>query len=295
MRCVVYTAIVGDYDRIYAPAAIEPDIDYVAITGPSDPRPPAPWQHQSPLHYDRNPRMTSRWHKMHPHVLFPDHDVSLYVDGNVYLKGNARPLVEQMSGAASIALFRHPDRDFAYEEAEVIKRYRLDDAAIVDTQMAYYRMLGYPMKLGLFNGSILIRRHHDGKLVNFLEDWWRQIKAFSHRDQLSLNFMLLRHGIEAGIIPGTLNDNPWFATGPHKRHKVDLANNNCMDHCDEIDWLRRSMIASEERQARDKAPKVFAKSLSWQAIELLRNVKRQVNRLTWRVPHPQKPTVKNLD
>jgi hypothetical protein len=250
--------------------------------------PPAPWQHRLSAHRDRNARMTTRWHKLHPHVLFPQHDLSLYIDGNVYLKQEVRPLIERMSALAKIALFRHPERGCPYEEAAVVKRYRLDDPAIVDTQMSYYRRLGYPANRGLYAASIQIRRHNDPDLVAFLEDWWRHLKAFSQRDQLSLNFMLLRHRIEAAVIPGTLAENPWFATAPHRRHRVDLARASTLDTMDEIDWLRMILIDAAERRIAQRDASALARSLSWRVMELMRRAKRKLRWLAWQVPQLDK-------
>ena len=282
MRCVVYTVVVDDYDSILSPAVVEEGVDYVAIAGSADAAPPKPWLRRPLMRTERNARMTSRWHKLHPHIVFPEHDVSLYLDGNVYLKSGIHALVAEMSRASPIALFKHADRACAYEEAEVIKRYRLDDPEIVDAQMAYYRMLGFPSQFGLFTGSIQLRRHRDRALVGLLEDWWHHLKVFSHRDQLSLNFMLRRHGIEPAVIPGTSGANDWFAIGPHKRHATQCERSNVIDAYDEIDWLRRSLIISARSEITNR--QVGAMALSWRAMELLRTAKRQLTRLTWRPP-----------
>lgn len=287
MRCVIYTVIAGDYDNLLPPAVVERGVEYVAITGSADPAPPMPWLRRPLLRTERNSRMTSRWHKLHPHILFPEHDISLYLDGNVYLKDGIRVFIEDTSRVSPIALFRHAERACTYEEAEVVKRYRLDDPDIVDAQMTYYRMLGFPAKLGLFTSSIQLRRHRDLALVAFLEDWWRHLKAFSHRDQLSLNFMLRRHGIEPVVIPGTADRNDWFATGPHKRHATQRESNNLVGAYDEVDWLRRSLIISAKNGTTDRH--VVAKELSWHAMELLRTAKRHFNRLTWRPPKSDNP------
>jgi hypothetical protein len=282
MGLVIYTAVVGDYDRIYRPACVEPGVEYVAFTDSAAPRLPAPWQHRPLLHHDRNQRMTSRWHKLHPHVLFPDYDVSLYVDGNVVAKAAVSALVRRSIASSPIALFQHPERCCAYAEAEVVKTYRLDDPEIVDAQINYYRQLGFPAGLGLFAGGIQIRRHGDARLIGFLEGWWQQLKVFSQRDQLSLSFMLCRHGIEAAVIPAALNDNPWFAVGPHKRYRRQLEKNSDLATYDEIDWLRRSIIGSAANEAKPRLPAVLAQSLRWNVMEALRRAKRHYARFTWR-------------
>src|SRR5215469_15725375 len=115
MRVVLYTVVVDDYDRLQPPRIVEPDIDYVAFVESTDVRLPAPWRCMALRHRDRNPRMTARWHKLHPHVLFPEHAVSLYLDANIYLKQEIGGLIAQMSDIAPIALFRHPERGCPYE------------------------------------------------------------------------------------------------------------------------------------------------------------------------------------
>jgi hypothetical protein len=144
LKQVIYTSIVGNYDNLLAPAVVEPQFEYVAFCDETDKPIPPPWQSRSLLSRERNARMTARWHKLHPHLLFPGHDLSVYVDGNVRIDAPLSALVDQMSSTSPMALFRHAERDCIYTEAEIVKRYRLDDSAIVDAQMAYYRALGYP-------------------------------------------------------------------------------------------------------------------------------------------------------
>jgi len=55
-----------------------------------------------------NPRITARWHKLHPHRLLSEHDQSLYVDANVMIKDRADE-VDWMR-AALIEAYRHVPR-----------------------------------------------------------------------------------------------------------------------------------------------------------------------------------------
>ena len=174
---------------------------------------PAPWQLRPIQRTERNPRMTARWHKLHPHLLFPDREASLYIDSNVVLRAPVGALFERMLAEAPIALFRHPERDCPYAEAEVVAHHRLDDEVIVEAQMAYYRAKGFPAGAGLHNSGVLLRRHGDPRMADFLEDWWRQLKVFSHRDQLSLDFMLRRHAIALRRFPGPAGQEPVVRAG----------------------------------------------------------------------------------
>ncbi len=284
LRKIVYTCVVDGYDQIHAPMAAEPSVDYVAFSDQPDQRVPAPWQLRPVVRYERNPRMTARWHKLHPHLLFPGYDVSLYIDSNIVLKAPVAPLAERMLAYAPIALFRHPERDCPYAEAEVVRRHRLDAGAIVEAQMAYYKTQGFPAKTGLHNSGVLLRRHNDPHLISFLEDWWRQLKIFSHRDQLSLDFMLRRHAIGLAEIQGLLAESPWFAIAPHRRYRVHFPDIQSPAGGDELDWLRMALIAEVGRQPSPITPRASLQALRWYLMEPLRAAKRRFLLLTWRPP-----------
>jgi hypothetical protein len=275
---------VGNFDQLLAPAVVEPQFDYVVFCGESDAPIPAPWQCQPLMRRERNARMTARWHKLHPHLLFPGHDVSLYIDGNVRLKAPVSGLLDGLLTASPIALFRHAERDCIYAEAEVVKHYRLDDSAIVDAQMAYYRALGYPPQRGLHVTSIQIRRHNDPRLRTLLDDWWEQVKIFSHRDQLSLDFMLMRHAISAATIPGSVDQNACFTIAPHRCYRVDFARDHDANSGDALDWLRTSMIALASRNPSPQSTVTrLIESMWWHTMEPLRICKRLLRRWLWRL------------
>jgi hypothetical protein len=283
LRRAVYTVLVGGFDSILPPVQIEPELDYIAFVDTPQEL-PAPWQGRSLASRERNTRITARWHKLHPHRLLPEHDQSLYVDANIMIKGRINAVFDQALGESPLALFRHPVRDCVYEEAEVVKRLRYDDAAIVDAQMAFYRAHGLPIRAGLHFGGVLFRRHNDPQLIKLLEDWWRQLKIFSQRDQLSLTFMLRRHQMTAAELPGTITDNPWFTVGPHRRFRVDLASALSPAAADEIDWMRAALVEAYRHGPRGAGPRLAeaGKSILRFAKRPTSSAKRIIFRLLWR-------------
>jgi hypothetical protein len=284
LRKVVYTCVVDGYDRIRAPLFAEPSVDYIVFSDNPDELAAAPWQLRPIIRRERNPRMTARWHKLHPHLLFPDHELSLYVDSNIVLRAPVTPLAERMLAETPIALFRHPERDCPYAEADVVMRHRLDDGVIVEMQMAYYRAKSYRAKAGLHYSGVLLRRHNDLRLIAFHDDWWRQLKVFSHRDQLSLDFMLQRHGIVAADFSGFAAESPWLALAPHRRYRVHFPDDQPIESGDELDWLRMVLIAEAQGRPRTTTLPATLQSLRWNLMEPLRAIKRVALRLTWRPP-----------
>ena len=43
---------------------------------------------------------------------------------------------------------------------------------------------------GLGEFSFIIRRHNKKDCINIMEKWWNEIINYSHRDQLSFNYIL---------------------------------------------------------------------------------------------------------
>jgi len=275
--------LVGGFDSILPPVQIEPELDYIAFVDTPQEL-PAPWQGRSLALRERNPRMTARWHKLHPHRLLPEHDQSLFVDANVMIKDRINALFDQALHQSPLALFKHPFRDCVYEEAEVVKRIRYDDAAIVDAQMAFYRAHGLPIRAGLHVSGVLFRRHNDPQLIKLLEDWWLQLKIFSQRDQLSLTFMLRRHQMTAAELPGKITDNFWFTVGPHRRFSVDLASALSPAAADEIDWMRAALVEAYRHVPRGVGPRLAdaGKSILRFAKRPASSAKRIVLRFLWR-------------
>jgi hypothetical protein len=110
------------------------------------------------------------------------------------------------------------------------------------------------------------------------------LKIFSHRDQLSLGFMLRRHHMAVAELPGQIADNPWFMIGPHRRFRVDLASALPRVDADEIDWMRAALVVACRR-----SPRGLGARLAEAGESLLRLVKmpaafaqRVILRLAWR-------------
>ena len=91
---IVYTCITGQYDQLISPTFVAPDWQYVCFTNNPDylaQKNIGAWEIrplQSPTNL--NPTRTNRYHKLQPHVLFPDASATLYLDGNIDVLTGAR-------------------------------------------------------------------------------------------------------------------------------------------------------------------------------------------------------------
>lgn len=207
-RIVVYTVLFGSYDVVREPLFAPDNIDYVLITD----QPAAEssqWMRldagQVPAAYRDDPVLANRWCKMHPHLLFPTYDYSIYVDANIWVFSDLTPLTAGLD-RYPVAMFRHKHRMCVYDEVKACIVQKKDDP---QTLKAYGRLLrsrGIPRRWGLLEASVIARRHNDPTCVSLMDAWWEAFLRNSRRDQISLIDCLWTAGIEPQRI-GTLGSN----------------------------------------------------------------------------------------
>ncbi len=193
---VIYTAISGGYDTLKRPKHIPRDCDLVCFTDNAELRSDA-WQMRSFDVFHIDPTRMARYVKTHPHIYFPRHRHSIWVDANLLIEGDVTPFLDALDDDHPFAAFQHPHRECIYTEAEeVIKRGGLDDARVIQRQVERYRAAGYPANAGLTETNVLVRRHDDARLIALMNAWWKEIDNGSKRDQLSLNYVAHQAGFE---------------------------------------------------------------------------------------------------
>ncbi len=192
LRLVVYTAIVGDYDDLSPPPPTHSageDITYVCLT--DNPRTQVPgWTYRALPHAELSAQSRNRWAKFHPHVLFPDHNASIYVDGNIDVVADPMQLAVEVLQQASIGLYDHPVRTSLFEEARECARIGFDWSPVIRAQMHRYTLEGFPADAGLYEGNVIVRAHHDVAVRRVMERWWEEWDKGVKRDQLSLMYVL---------------------------------------------------------------------------------------------------------
>lgn len=207
---VVYTAIFGDRDLLRDPDPPNDGVDYVCFTDNPDRLQVRAWKLVPVIRRRADPVREARWFKTQPHVLFPGHEISLWVDANFAISGDVASLMERELAGHALAAFRHPDRICLYREAELCALFRLDDPELIRRQTERYRLLGYPENNGLIMASILLRRHNDPFVASCMNQWWAEIDRFSRRDQLSFNYVAWRNGLSYRLFDESILAHPNF-------------------------------------------------------------------------------------
>jgi GT2 family glycosyltransferase len=192
-RIVFYTAVFGEYDNLLLPDRIDPDVDYVCFTDRAR-NDYGIWQIRAAPYFHPDPTRIARWVKTHPHELFPTHEIAVWLDANIVLKGDIHRYVELIERQnADLGLISHPHRACFYDEAEACKRLKKDSAKLIDQQVERYRKAGLPLKQPLFETGFMIVPLRKRETADALQLWWQQIEGFSRRDQLGLAWVNYRY------------------------------------------------------------------------------------------------------
>lgn len=134
-----------------------------------------------------------RWIKTHPHKMLSDYDVSVWIDSNTSIDDKLYKYIEE--NIVNVVTFKnHPNRDCIYDEIKEVvlsgKETQLMGSSLYDL----YKSKGFPEHYGLFETNVIIRQHNNKRVKELMESWWNDIMVNSHRDQLSLNYVIWRDG-----------------------------------------------------------------------------------------------------
>jgi hypothetical protein len=208
---VIYTCITGNYDGIPWHSYINFDYDYVCFTDNTELLKYEEfgiWKIR-PVEYTKlNNVKNSRWHKMHPHILFPDYEKSIWIDGNIDVKTNHLFRIVEEADGRTLKIQMHPCRNCIFEEIEAVLGGKRDKKDITDKISVLLKKERFPRHYGLNDCSIIYREHHDEAVIEIMNSWWEMLELYSHRDQLSLSYVLWKNRktpAEIGI-PNIRND-----------------------------------------------------------------------------------------
>ena len=244
-RKVVYTCLTGNYDNLPLHPYLDGEWDYVCFTDSSELLEYGggygAWRIEPLAFNELDNTKNNRWHKIHPHILFPDYEESIYIDANIAIKsGWIFSLISQKREQNKILIPIHYEHDCIFKHIEfcvnVIQKETRENA---DKVIAFLHEKNFPANYGLNENNLIYRRHNDPQIISLMDEWWHFIERYSKRDQLSLSYVLFCHGIRPADI-AIPNLRPLFS---HFR----------------IDWMHRSESAITE----PSAPPDYAQS-PWQ-------------------------------
>jgi len=175
------------------------------------------WERRPVCNEYPDPVRNAKKHKILPHIYFPDAEYSLWIDGSITLKVPLEELIHKFLQNTDIAMFPHPYRDCLYDEAMACITFGLDDPDVIDSQINRYNLEGYLPHRGLFEATVILRRHTN-EIRAFNETWWDEIQWGSRRDQISLPYVLHKTATDITTMEGFVHDEGGNKYFDYERH-----------------------------------------------------------------------------
>ncbi len=215
MKKILYTAIIGNYDRLSALSSeLLGDWEALCFVDRKTCEQP-PWK-VIEIPRDGLPAVAlARKIKILSHQ-YVKADLSLWIDGSMRVK---RPLNEFVrnfgkDGEQDAVFVRHPRRDCVYEEMDRVLELKKADPAKLEIQRRDYLSTKFPAHRGLIKSGILFRRHTPG-IAELNHLWWALTEKYkTWRDQLTLPLALRALARYAATIPDSLA-RKYFSCGVH--------------------------------------------------------------------------------
>ena len=221
-RIAIYTCVTGGYDYLHAPAILDPDVDYLCfVPSHCHTEEVDGWIVRTFDYVGKTMQDTSRFPKLNPHIVLPDYEYSLWIDGNVTL--TSHELIDIVKGKINSGRvysgIRHPRGGDIYEEALRCLRGKRDSFINIFRSVRYLRREGFPKGIPVMENNVVFRKHLDPGIIETDCLWWRLYLKYSKRDQLSLMYCLKKFNIPLDLlIPEGYSAKNW--TGLHLyRHK----------------------------------------------------------------------------
>ncbi|WP_462381122.1 rhamnan synthesis F family protein [Pseudomonas sp. Marseille-QA0892] len=213
------TANAGSYDPVVVHEALDPEIDYIYMTDTEMPD-YGFWKVQPLVCQKGSEIMAARRVKSSAPCHLQGYRYGIWVDANVLIRRSLRPYLDLAEANPNVPIFGipHPVRSCIYEEAEAVVEHGKANQEKVEEQMIRYAAEGFPKKYGLIETNFLLFNLSHPLTPKIFELWAQELESKTHRDQLSLNYVLWK--LNAEWLPlmaegHSLRDCPDFAYFGH--------------------------------------------------------------------------------
>jgi hypothetical protein len=165
------------------------------------------WQLMKPMftNEELSPAKKSRFIKTHPFAVLPDYDIVVWVDANTTIDDKLYNYIDQHKDKP-ITFKQHPYRDCIYEEIKMCCLLGKETQPMCLKLFERYNGEHFPTHYGLYENNVIIYHPHDPIVQEICNAWWNEIENFSHRDQLSLTYVLWKNNLKDFINVGYSKD-----------------------------------------------------------------------------------------
>ena len=186
--------MIGNYDNIH-PILKEDGYDYFLFTDKSIDNKTTNWtilNIDEKLNYSNKIELIKkqRFFKILPHLFFKDYDLSIYIDTTFKIIGDLDSfLLRILTPKLSIYILEHPNVDSINNEFKAVLFFKKELSSNVIKLKDKYNKEKFPDNNGHAECCLIVRKHNNKNCIDFMENWFREIRENSHRDQLSFNYI----------------------------------------------------------------------------------------------------------
>ena len=201
LKKVVYSVLLGEYDKIH-PFILQEGFDFILFTDISNINyNETNWTIIPPPKKLKNLNLSrvkkQRFIKLHPHLFFKNYSLSIYIDATFQIKGDLNEfLVRILSEKYKIYTFEHPDRNKIINETFAVVEFGKERLNMSKFIRERYKKEKFPDNNGLIESCLIIRKHNEKEVIKQMENWYEEIEKYSHRDQLSFNYISWKTGVK---------------------------------------------------------------------------------------------------
>jgi len=196
-KIVLYTAIMGKTGRFLVPKISDKSVDRICFTD---------LNLKSHFYEIRKTRVKDRVSVRRqrfvkiiiPDEIFYGYEYSVYVDCKRPYSINFDYLLKHLQPGSDFLTRRHNRRSCLYDEGEFCIKKKKDSEETIRKQLDFYKSEGCPAHCGLHASGLLLRRHTK-QMKEFSLLWWKQVKAYSYRDQISLPYVAWKTGTKISV------------------------------------------------------------------------------------------------
>lgn len=218
-KIIIYTAIYGNYDRIRDPGIVPDNCKFIIYTDNMYTN-SSIWERREyhSKYFDALSDLEkNRFIKMHPHLLFPESEYSVYLDGSIWIISDLTELVNYIP-KEGFAFHIHSSRNCIYDELRAAYIYKKIDKNEFNKFKKFITESNMPTAYGMLECGIIARKHHELLCIKIMNEWWDMFERYIKRDQISLPYILFKNGIsvdEVGTLGNDIYHNYSFRINEH--------------------------------------------------------------------------------
>ena len=221
---VIYTCITNNYDSLEEIACykyVNKDWDYICFTDNEtyiNKKQIGIWKVRPLVFNELDNTRNNRYHKINPHIILPEYEESIYIDGNLNIL-SSYIFKEIKHRNLNLLLPKHLSNNCIFEEYKFAYREKIDKRSLIRKGWKIIKKSGMPRNYGKWECNLIYRKHNKPEIIEIMKEWWNFVKTYAKRDQLSFSYLMWENGIkiEDNSIPNTRTLIKDFYVFPHKK------------------------------------------------------------------------------